>query len=65
MPATLTKEDEAALSPREIVRAWEDRKFRARLSPERRLRLPAHPAGDARLENSAAGSDHQQRFERH
>ena len=50
MVSTLVREEATVLSPRDIVRAWEDRGFRALLSPMQLLQLPAHPAGGARLQ---------------
>lgn len=52
MPASLERSVAAAkpLSPAEIVRAWEDRRFRARLSHAELGMLPPHPLGAARLQ---------------
>ena len=55
MVATLTRKqglvtrEEVELTPQNIVRAWEDRNFRARLTPRQLQQLPDHPAGFGRL----------------
>jgi len=55
MPATLervslkTLKTKTELTPRDIVRAWEDPSFRARLPANLRMLLPEHPAGAVRL----------------
>ncbi len=55
MAATLTRRqdfvsnEEAELTPQQIVRAWEDKNYRARLSPRQLMQLPGHPAGVGRL----------------
>ena len=36
-----------ALSPEDIIRAWEDPLFRLSLTPEQKARLPVHPSGNA------------------
>jgi mersacidin/lichenicidin family type 2 lantibiotic len=40
---------EEDLSPEDIVRAWEDRRFRSRLTARQLQKLPAHPTGATRL----------------
>ena len=70
MALTLTKRrndvpaESSELTVREIVRAWEDKDFRARLSPRQLMQLPGHPAGVGRLmsvlegeQNNSASSD--------
>lgn len=53
MPVVLEKTKPLAvkkvLSPSDIVRAWEDKTYRARLTPEELKMLPEHPVGSARL----------------
>jgi mersacidin/lichenicidin family type 2 lantibiotic len=48
------------MNPTDVIRAWTDPEFRARLDPTDRARLPEHPAGlveldDADLEQVAGG----------
>lgn len=65
MPAVLERNEVvegARLSPREIVRAWEDRRFRASLSPELLRIMPDHPIGAVRLGNASADASQENAY---
>jgi mersacidin/lichenicidin family type 2 lantibiotic len=53
--ATSSTASQRLLSPKEVVRAWEDPKFRAQLTAEQWAALPPNPAGE--LTNSQFTGD--------